>query len=278
MPRRREREKHVHAPDKRMIDIHCHILPDVDDGASGLEQSLEMARIAQADGIDMIVATPHAFNGLYVNAVRTILDQCERLNEALERASIEIELLSGAEVHFCPGMASKVRQGAIQTINGSGRYILLEFPLHAMPPHYKDDIFELKLADVTPIIAHPERNAFFNFHPEALLELVEMGCLVQITAASILGGMGRGPAESARKMLKTRMAHIIASDAHSPDKRPPVLSPAVDAAAKILGSREEALRMVLDRPSAILRGETVEVPPPATWPKKRWFSFLGIGG
>ncbi len=261
-----------------MIDIHCHILPDVDDGASGLEQSLEMARIAHADGIEKIAATPHAFNGVYVNSVQKILEQCERLIGELDKAGIEIELLPGAEVHFCPGMASKVREGAIQTINGSGRYMLLEFPVHAMPPRYKEDIFELGLANVTPIIAHPERNAFFHFHPEALRELVEMGCLVQITAASILGGMGRGPAESALKMLRTRTAHIIASDAHSPDKRPPVLSPAVDAAAKILGSREEALRMVLDRPSAILRGEPVEVPPLAALPKKRWFSFLGLDG
>ncbi len=257
-----------------MIDIHCHILPGIDDGASDLRESVEMAKTALADGITAVAATPHTQNGVYENAGNAIKESCDNLRKVFRREGIGLDLYPGAEVHLCRGMAEKIETGEILTINDNRRYLLLEFPAHMDFAVCKREIFELGLANIVPVIAHPERNAFFHFHFEAILELIELGCLVQITALSLTGGMGKGPAELSRKMVEMRIAHVIASDSHSPEMRSPKLSEAFAAAAKILGSEEEAEKLVTERPSSIVRGEGMEVPRPRTARKKGWLSFF----
>jgi protein-tyrosine phosphatase len=153
----------------------------------------------------------------------------------------------------------------------------VEFPVQTIPSGSRKELFQLILNDITPIITHPERNLVFQNNINTLYDLVNMGCLVQITAMSVTGEMGEDAMECAHRLLELRLAHVIASDAHSSDNRPPILSEGVAAAAEVLGSSEEARAMVDERPRAIIAGRDVDVPEPKQPQKKRWWTrWLGI--
>ncbi|RZB31537.1 MAG: protein-tyrosine phosphatase [Desulfobacteraceae bacterium Eth-SRB2] len=254
-----------------MIDLHCHILPGLDDGPAGMEQSLDMAKQAVADGIQTLVATPHTLNEFYDNPLQHVEDNVNRLRKTFRKNRININVCTGSEVRICAGLKQKVIAKEVATLNNNGRYILVEFPVHVIPPGSKEELFQLKLHNITPILAHPERNLVFQHQPELLSDLTAMGCLVQITAMSITGRFGREAMECAHKLLKNRLSHVIATDAHSPTNRPPILSPAVQVCARILGSLKEAREMVVNRPQAILNGEPVKAPEPRPLCKKKWW-------
>jgi len=271
-----------------MIDIHSHILPGIDDGAADAEESIEMAKAAVADGIHTIVATPHTLNGIYLNTLQDITDHVSALRQIFKKEHIPIDLRTGAEVHLCVGMTERIQSGEIAAINDHRslnlkilkskiRYVLVEFPTQAIPAGYKNELFQLKASGITPVIAHPERNPVFQRKQEILYEMVSMGCLLQLTAMSITGGLGGGIMSFARQILECRLAHVIATDSHSVESRPPVLSPAVEAAARIMGNMKEAEDMVTKIPEAILEGKSVYIPEPKEPQKKSWF-FRVFGG
>ena len=253
-----------------MIDLHCHILPGLDDGPSDVAESIEMARLAVSDGIQTIVATPHTLNQIHSNPLSEVDASVSRMQRILHKEQIAIDLLPGSDVQLCRGMVNRILNREVATINGNKRYILVEFPFMAVPNGANEEIFQLKLHNITPVITHPERIPAFQHRMDILHKLVTMGCLIQVTAMSITGEFGKGIMESAHMLLNLRMAHIIASDAHSARKRPPILSHAVEVAAGILGSMSEAEAMVMDRPRAVIDGKPVEVPDPRTLQKKRW--------
>ena len=245
-----------------MIDIHCHILPGIDDGPESQDMSLEMAEIAEKDGIRVIVATPHTLNGVYLNRSEEVISRVQDLQKAISGKGIRLRVYPGADNHLCPNMLERIKKGDAGTINNSGKFILLELPSQSIPNGVKDEIFRLKLAGVTPIITHPERNMVLDHDPEILYEFVNMGALIQITAMSLTGEFGELTRAASELMVKNRVAHIIATDAHSNRTRRPVLSLAVEYAADILGSYDEARQMVSERPDAILRGEMPDIPEP----------------
>lgn len=278
-----------------MIDIHAHILYGLDDGPRSLEESLAMCRIALRDGTQGIVATPHTGNGIYMNSRSTILARARELQGALqsemEPAALEkndgtpkrrevqrttnrpsvgtnsrdagasFRIFPGADVGFSFDLPARIERGEIPTLNDSGRFILLEFPSQGIPYHSEEVIFQLMAKGLTPIISHPERNFEIGDRPTRFYKMVRRGCLSQVTAMSLTGGFGREVRRLAERLLAKRLIHFIASDAHSPDRRPPLLSAAVKAAEKILGS-QEARRMVVDYPYAILQGRRPNVPDP----------------
>jgi protein-tyrosine phosphatase len=248
--------------DKSMIDLHCHILPNLDDGPSSLDESLAMVRRAVEDGIHTIVATPHTLNGLYVNRVEDVTEHLSILREALSENNVEVKLFPGADVHLCPDMLQQIESGDAGTINHAKKYIMLELPSHTIPQAAKDQIFSLRINGITPIISHPERNAAIQEDSGILHNLISMGALGQMTAMSLVGDFGTFVKQVSEKLLRQRLIHVIASDAHSADDRPPVLSVAVDSAAEILGTYEEAEHMVTTLPATILCGDTVAVPEP----------------
>lgn len=245
-----------------MIDLHCHILPCVDDGSKSLEESLSMAKKAVEDSIHTIVATPHTLDGIYLNPVQKVSSRVTDLEDVLSKNHIDLRLCAGADVHLCPRMMERVASGDAGTIDNAGKYLLLELPSQTVPPGVKDEIFNLKVNGITPIITHPERNPIIQHDMNILFELVSMGALCQVTAMSITGDFGGMVMKCAEMLLKNRLVHVIASDAHSFDSRPPVLSPAVDAASGIMGSYEDAERMVTEVPAAILAGDMPEIPEP----------------
>lgn len=258
-----------------MIDLHCHILPEIDDGPQSLAESLKMARGAVENGIQTIVATPHTLNGYYTNPIQAIKTLCATVQEALARENIPLILVPGAEVHLCPDILSKVETGEAGTMNDNGRYLLLELPFQGLPPRLDQEIFSLKLNNITPIIAHPERNMDIQQNMDILAGLVARGALCQVTALSVTGEFGLKVRQCAEAMLAARLVHVIASDAHSARDRVPALQEAVAAAAEILRSYEEARRMVTTTPAAILAGRDIDLsaPEPPQSKKKKWFFF-----
>lgn len=258
-----------------MIDIHCHILPGIDDGPSNFADSILMANQAIADGIHTIVATPHTHNDIYFNPPNRVVEEVDRFQTILLEKHLRLEICPGSDVHVCSGLTEKVLSRQVSTINNTMRYLLVEFPFQAIPEGIENELFRLRLNGITPIITHPERNLIFQYNLDSLRDLIAIGCLVQVTAVSITGGFGSEAMESVHQMLELRMAHIIATDAHSPDNRPPVLSEAVEVASMVLGNEGEAMAMVTERPNAIINGEAVDVPKPATM-RRRWWQ-LGRG-
>ncbi len=240
-----------------MIDIHCHILPGLDDGPRTLDESITMAELALKDGARTVVATPHMLNGMHENGLEKIEKTLSDLKQAISGRGLLLRLLIGGDVHLAPGMASAVRNGLAVTIGDMGKYILVELPFFGIPPAVKEEVFQLKLQGITPIITHPERHALILRDPSLLEDLVDLGCLAQVTAASLTGGFGEAARRGAETLIKRRLIHLIASDAHSPVDRPPGLSRAVRAAASILGSLDEAERMVTETPAAVLAGEPI---------------------
>jgi len=230
-----------------VIDIHCHILPGIDDGPSDIQESIKMAKIAARDGITKIVATPHIKNTLH--PVTSIRDSIARLNRRLEELDISVEILQGADVHAMLDI-SLLRE---YTINNT-QYILVEFPHSHLPNSMKEVLFKMMVQGYRPIITHPERNVSVLKDPGAIFELINGGVLAQITADSIIGTFGIDIQECSRYLLKKNMVRFIATDAHSSHHRKPVLSQGLKAAGKIIG-KEEALKLVTVNPEAVVKGK-----------------------
>ncbi|MCF6291037.1 MAG: hypothetical protein L3J03_08610 [Desulfobacterales bacterium] len=262
-----------------MIDLHCHILPELDDGPQDLAESLAMAAVAVDNGIHTVVATPHTLNGQYRNHIDQIEYQAARLRQALIEKDIPLTVHFGAEVHAAPDLMLQVDNGFAPTINNMRKYLLLELPAHNLPPRLKETIFQLQLAGITPILAHPERNLILQHNLQTLDELVRMGTLCQVTAFSVTGRFGAAIRQCTAGMLESGLVHIIASDSHGTSFRQPDLSEAVTVAGEIFQDHGKALEMVTTTPEAIIAGESITIPEPSlALPKKRkWFGFFQNG-
>ena len=247
-----------------MIDLHNHILCGLDDGAKTIEESVEMCRISYQDGVRTIVATPHVLPRIYKNDRFTILSKVQELNETIKKFGVpssEFRILPGADVHFTSDIFQRYEREEVVTVDDQGRYLLIEFAFQGIPYQAEEVLFQLMARGIIPIISHPERNMEIGQNPKRYYEMVRMGCLGQVTAMSLTGEFGPGIRRVAERLLKNRMVHIIASDAHSTDGRPPILSSAVRAAEKIVG-KEEAQRMVREYPQAVIEGRKADVPEP----------------
>ncbi len=244
-----------------MIDLHAHILPGLDDGPKDIEESLAMCEKAAADGIRAIVATPHTGNGVYENHRDRIMSSLSALREKVEKAGIPIVLFAGADVHANVAILDMIADGRAMTVNDNGSHVMIEMPDQVVPPRFEEWLFSLRLKGIVPILTHPERNMVIASDQDFLAWLVAMGVLVQVTAMSITGHFGRAIEKISREMLEKGLVHVIATDAHSIETRPPVLSSARDVAALILGE-EEARRLVEANPRSILEGRPIDTPQP----------------
>lgn len=241
-----------------MVDLHAHILPEIDDGAKNLEESLAMCKLAYQDGIRTIVATPHV--GKFPNTKETILNKISELKQNIISNQIELNLLPGADVEFHPGIFALIEDKSILTINNS-RYLLLDIPFLLLPPNMEKLLEQIINKGIIPIISHPERCLQIQEEPGILYNLVKLGALVQITASSITGKMGPKPKQTAHFVLKHNLAHIIATDTHGINNRPPILSEAAKLASSIVG-KEAALSMATTTPQCIIENKLVGIPEP----------------
>lgn len=251
-----------------MIDLHNHLLPGIDDGAKKLEDTLQFLRLAARDGIRTVTATPHMKPGVYDNSREQILERVNMVREAQKGDEAEaVTLLPGAEVYFTADLPERARGGLLMTVADRGRYLLLELPYQQIPLRVDDTIFQMRLLGITPIMAHPERVAYYLDDLERVAASVRLGALTQVTGASITGRFGTKARDFARRLLERNLVHVLASDSHDVRHRPPVLSEAVRAAAALIGP-EAARRLVEDNPRAILEGREVETAEPLPPPRR----------
>jgi len=241
-----------------MIDIHSHILPGVDDGARSLEESLKMAEIAAADGIQQMVATPHLFNGLSNDP--NPAEICERVAALQSGIGGNLKILPGCEAHVIHDIADRVKRQSVTTINRCN-YLLVEFPQVTVPVGADEVFYRLQLQGIHPILVHPERNLQIQKQPSLVAAYIAHGVFTQVTAMSIAGEFGVPARKCAEILLQHHCVHFLATDTHRPAKRPPILSRGRDAAAAIVG-KERADRLVYDNPLAVVEGRALKVEEP----------------
>jgi protein-tyrosine phosphatase len=251
-----------------MFDLHCHILPGVDDGARTMEDALEMAMVAAANGTRVIWATPHRKDITEGFSISYVMDLLAELNAELDRRGVDLRLLSGMENHLDLELPDEIANGRALRLNDS-RYALVEMPFFGSPNYLEEVLFQVQVHGVTPVLAHPERIESVQNDPSLLARLVERGMLSQVTAGSIVGLFGGRVKRLTHNLLRSGLIHVIASDAHFPDgPRSPKLPSGVEAAAAIVGE-EKARAMVVDTPKAIMDDDLVYVEPPGPYEEER---------
>lgn len=233
-----------------MIDLHCHLLSGIDDGAKDAAASIAMARALVADGVTAVACTPHILPGLYHNTGPQIRAAVASLQGVLDEQSIPLRLLTGADNHMIPDFVTGLRSGHLLSL-GDTRYVLVEPPHHVAPQRMEEFFFNIQAAGYVPILTHPERLSWLPGNYDTVRRLIANGVWMQITAASIAGAFGRNPLYWATKMLEEGGVHILASDAHDTVKRPPMMSAGFAAAAKRVGETE-ATHLVVTRPRGIV--------------------------
>jgi protein-tyrosine phosphatase len=242
-----------------MIDLHSHVLPDQDDGARSLEESLEMLRIAADSGTTDIAATAHA-NHQYAFDPAAVAYKLACLRDA---AGPLPRIHYGCELHLtAENIAAAARSPADYSIAQSG-YLLIEFPDLQIPPNTQDILQRLVASGLRPILAHPERNPALQRTHRELKKWIDLGCAVQITAQSITGAFGSGARLAASDFLRRGLVHLVASDAHDPTHRPPTLKEARRCVEDRFGAPAADL-LFKENPAAILAGNAVVALP------KRW--------
>ncbi|WOX04849.1 tyrosine-protein phosphatase [Microbulbifer pacificus] len=235
-----------------MIDLHCHLLPGIDDGARDLEQALVLARASVADGITHCVATPHIHTGRFPNTLSSITKAFNQLREALAEEGIPLQLGMSAEIRLSEEILNMVLLKQVPYLGDweDERVLLLELPHSHIPPGTEQLIRWLRKQKVRPMIAHPERNKDVMRDFNKVLPLVREGCLFQVTAGAVAGHFGEPAQERAIQLLEQDLVTILATDAHHEVRRPPVLNTGRLAAEEIVGE-EKAWQLVRENPGKI---------------------------
>lgn len=243
-----------------MFDLHCHILPGIDDGAADLSVSIEMANAFVADGVTVVACTPHILPGLYHNSGPQIRRATADLQQALDNEGIPLKLVPGADNHITPSFVAELRSGHLLSLADT-RYVLVEPPHHVAPPRLEDLFFSLLVAGYVPILTHPERLTWIESHYQTVERLAQAGVWMQLTAGSLPGAFGRRARYWSERMLDEGIVQVLATDAHGVKERAPNLSQGREFASKRLGDTE-AEHLVVTRPRGVLMNE-----PPTNLPR-----------
>lgn len=242
-----------------MIDLHSHILPELDDGSRSLQESLAMARMAVESGVTVMAATPHCADA----RAREVYEAWKLLRQALKENAIPLKLFPGMEIFGTEDTLQLLQEGKLFTLNGS-RYPLIEFSFHSDGEHETWILRSLCKAGLRPIVAHPERYSYVQYDPEIINRWYRMGCLMQINRGSLLGRFGPGAQELAVELVDRKFAAVVASDSHSPHTR----TPWMQDVQKMLSQEFSpacARKLLRENPVKILKDD------PITPVKPEWF-------
>lgn len=253
-----------------MIDMHCHILPNLDDGPKTIQNSIEMARMAVREGVHMIIATPHHKNR-YNNPSELIQRKVDEFSKDLQKNQINLTIVPGQEIRLHSDMVNGLIDGDLQTING-GRYFLVELPFDHVPKFTDEILFNALIRGFIPILAHPERNLELYDRPQLLFDFVKMGVLSQITAKSIVGGFGPKVRKFSEEIIKSNLTHFIASDAHNCKSRAFHLTESFDKLEKKFGSAY--LKLWSENVELLMNGSHPYCEPPQPIRKSKFFSLF----
>lgn len=261
-------------PAEPFIDIHCHLLPGIDDGARSWDESLEMARMAVQNGIGTIVATPHQGGTFAHNSAEIILERVEELKQQLFAHHVPLRVLPGADVRFGTDLLREIVRGSTLTLANHRRQILIDLPHERYVP-MPAMLADLQAGDIAVVLSHPERNQGLLKRRELVEQLVDQGCLMQVTAGSLLGTFGPQCQDLAVWMLGRGLVHFVATDAHGMHSRRPLLHRAYERLIDLVG-REEAIELCCRNPARVVAGEHVTPgrrPLRAHGKGSRWFRW-----
>lgn len=254
-----------------MIDIHSHIIPGIDDGSKDIDITIEMLKNAANDGTSSIVATPHFCFDYGKATITEVKQYVEKLNLLVQKENIDIKIFSGQEVYFYEGMIADYKNGITGTINDS-RYMLIEFPMDKFPENAFDVLYELKIKNIVPIIAHVERYRYIVDDPSFINKLIDEEYLFQLNAGSIEGKFGSSIQKTAEILLKNGIYSFIGSDAHSNGRRCTGLKATLDICKDI---DENSSEMFLANSEKLLDNKEIEfVGTKIKKKKKGLFSFF----
>lgn len=254
-----------------MIDIHCHILSGIDDGAKELNDSLEMAKAAVKEGIKTIIATPHHKNGAYENTKQAILQKAEELNKLLLSENIPLTILPGQETRIYGELLEDYKQGEILTLANGGQYVFIELPSGHVPRYTEQLLYDIQLEGLTPIIVHPERNQEIIESPDILYQLAKRGSLTQVTASSIAGYFGKNIKKFSLQLIDANLTHFVSSDAHNISNRSFKMVEAYAEIEKKYGS--DLVYQFKENAELLIGGKAIYRDAPARVKSKK---FLGI--
>jgi protein-tyrosine phosphatase len=241
--------------DVAFVDIHCHLLPGIDDGAKDWCESLAMARLAVEDGVSTIIATPHQLGSFGHNRGDVIRKLATELQKKLDDERVALRVLPGADVRIDAEMTARLASGDVLTLGDHRRHVLLELP-HELYLPLQPILSELAQRKMAGILSHPERNEGILRQRDVLAPLVEAGCLLQITAGSVCGTFGPECRELAEWLLAEQMVHFVATDAHGPRLRRPLMRRAFERVVE-LADEATALELCSRNPARVAAGETV---------------------
>src|SRR5215472_6820134 len=256
-----------------MVDLHCHILPGLDDGPGRIEESLEMAETAIADGITHVVATPHCSDSYWFDfaTVRRLRDELQN------RIGNRLKVATGCDFHLNPENLAALRREPRPYCLNQQDYLLVEFNEVSIPPAMDKTLHEMQLSGLRVIVTHPERNVILRSHPERLREWVRRGCFVQVTGNALTGAFGPTAQQIALQWIGEGLVHFVASDAHNNRSRPLRLQTAYDVVADQFGERK-ARGLFVENPGAAFEGRDLphvpEVEKPVAPPRRKRFFFF----
>jgi len=217
-----------------MIDLHSHLIPNVDDGSKSVSETIKLIKEAENAGFLDIILTPHYMVNAYEPQVSEILLWKEKLQELLEKENIKVNLYAGMEVYITEDIMELIKQNKILTL-ASSKYLLMELPLNTSV-HYLDDvIIKLVKNNIVPIIAHPERYKFVQDSPEIIEEFIESGCMIQCNYGSILGQYGNNAKKTVKYLFKHNLVQFLGSDTHKQNTIYPTIGKAIKKITKIIG-------------------------------------------
>lgn len=256
-----------------MLDLHCHILPGLDDGAKTLDDSISMAEKAVEEGITHILATPHHMKRDWRNEKKGVIEKVRELQTELDNRQIDLTIFPGQEVSIYGELLKDIEDNKILFTDEAHNYVLIEFPTTSIPAYTKRLFYELQLTGKTPVIVHPERNHQILEHPNQLKDFIDKGALAQLTAASYTGGFGKKIQKLSKQLIEANLVHFIASDAHNTGNRSFHMKEAYDLLAKEYGrSKRNAFHQTT---RDLLNGDPVIAPDTERIKKTRlskWFN------
>lgn len=266
-----------------LVDIHCHLIPGIDDGAKSWDETLAMARMAVDDGIETIVVTPHQLGNFSHNRGPQIREKTAELQRVLDEHEIPLTVLPGADVRIEPEMVALLCRGEVLSLADRRKHVLLELP-HELYFPLEGVLDQLHAHNMVGILSHPERNQGLLKDPRLIEPLVDRGCLMQVTAGSLMGTFGPPAQQFAEWMIQRRLVHFLSTDAHGPKSRRPLMQRAFWQVAE-LADEPFALDICCRNPAAVAEGRSVSVnrqvaghkPKPREKSALSWFGWRKAG-
>ena len=254
-----------------MVDLHCHLLPGIDDGSKSMESSLRLACEATENGITHALLTPHHMNGHYVNHKQDVIRETQEFQEQIRKHNIPLTVFPGQEVRINGRLLEALDKNDILFADTAGKYMMLEFPDDDVPHYTKQMIFNLQQRGIIPIIVHPERNTKIMAKPDLIYQLLENGCLSQITASSYVGTFGKKVEKFTRQLIEAGQGYVFASDAHDLPGRKYEMQQAYEKLHREFG--QKIVEQYQENACLIINGERVPLNNLSKISKNRFWLF-----